>query len=95
MRVCIPPPYPPPCLQWLVGAFGLSALGRLFRGGNRIRPQELAFAGLAGWAFYKQVWPLAHACLCACSRLARWACRPPMQQVACSRALCHRLPPRA
>ena len=83
----------PPPLQWLVGAFGLSALGRLFRGGNRIRPQELAFAGLAGWAFYKQVPPpLAPACLCVCVHLARWACCLPLQQAARSHALCWHLP---
>ncbi|KAL4422763.1 hypothetical protein ABPG75_008960 [Micractinium tetrahymenae] len=43
--------------QWLVGAFGLSALWRLvhqLQGGGAVRPQELAFAGLAGWALYKK-----------------------------------------
>lgn len=43
--------------QWLVGAFGVSALWRLvnqLQGGGAVRPQEVAFAGLAGWALYKQ-----------------------------------------
>lgn len=45
-------------MQWLVGAFGVSALWRLvnqLQGGGAVRPQEVAFAGLAGWALYKQV----------------------------------------
>lgn len=45
-------------LQWLVAAFGLSATWRMVQQllhGGGVRVQEAAFAGLAGWALYKQV----------------------------------------
>ncbi|EFN51296.1 expressed protein [Chlorella variabilis] len=44
--------------QWLVGAYGLSAAWKLvqqYRADKSIRYQSIAFAALAGYAFYAQV----------------------------------------
>jgi hypothetical protein len=54
--------------QWLVAAFGLSALWKLvaqYRDTSTIQsPQEVAFVALAAWAFYKQVWRGGTSCVC-------------------------------
>ena len=53
-----PPIRPLPLLQWLVAAFGVSALWSLYQGwaegggASKLRFQHALFAALAGWAFY-------------------------------------------
>lgn len=66
-----PPPSPIPCApaQWMVAAFGLSALWRVFeavKAKATPAPQEAAFLALAAWAFYKQAeMPVALAMMAA------------------------------